>query len=161
MIVVKLALMKSLVLYDSQFGNTEKIAQVIANNIPEAKLLRVSDAKPQDLDGIGMLLVGSPTQGGRATSVLTEFLERLSQMKLVKVRVAVFDTRLAEKEQNFALRLLIKTIGYAAPKIADVLKSKGGELIVPPEGFFVKGKEGPLADGEIDRAGKWSKKLHK
>jgi hypothetical protein len=41
--------------------------------------------------------------------------------------------------------------------MAEVLKSKGVKLIVPPEGFIVKEKEGPLAPGELERARKWLK----
>jgi len=36
-----------------------------------------------------------------------------------------------------------KLFGYAAGHIADSLKSKGGYLAAPPEGFIVKGNEGP------------------
>ncbi len=41
--------------------------------------------------------------------------------------------------------------GYAAGKIADSLQQNGGKLMAEPEGFIVKGRNGPLADGELDR----------
>ncbi len=37
------------------------------------------------------------------------------------------------------------------------LKTKGGTLILSPEAFFVKGKEGPLKEGELERAAGWAK----
>jgi flavodoxin I len=46
---------------------------------------------------------------------------------------------------------------YAAGKIADSLKKKGATLMASPEGFFVKGKEGPLKEGELERAAGWAK----
>ncbi len=148
--------MKNLVIYDSQFGNTEKIAQAIAESI-SASAVKVSNINNSSLDGLDILVVGSPTQGGRATAALNSFLEQIPAGKLEGVKVAAFDTRLDEKDVNFALKLLIKTIGYAAPKIVKILVSKGGKEIIPSEGFIVKGKSGPLADGEIERSKEWIK----
>lgn len=146
--------MKSLVIYDSLYGNTEKIARAIAKSI-STKAIRFSEIKPSAIADLDMLVVGSPTQGGRATVALNQFINDLPSQSLKNVKIAVFDTRLLEKNLNFALRLLVRTIGYAAPKMAESLKSKGGELYVPPEGFIVEGKAGPLAGGEIDRAAAW------
>jgi len=148
--------MKNLVIYDSQFGNTEKIAQAIAESI-SAQAIKVTNINNSNLDNLNILLIGSPTQGGRATAALQSFLEQIPAGKLEGVKVAAFDTRLSETEVNFALRLLIKTIGYAAPKIAKILVGKGGKEMVPSEGFIVKGKLGPLADGEIERSKEWIK----
>jgi len=151
--------MKALILYDSQFGNTEKIAQAVASSIPLAKLLRASEVSIKDLKDINLLIVGSPTHGGRATESLQRFFDQISEGALADVDIAVFDTRFLESDLNFALRLLVKTVGYAAPKMATVLAGKGGKLIVPPEGFIVTGKEGPLAPSEIERAKEWIKKM--
>ena len=49
----------------------------------------------------------------------------------------------------------MKLFGYAAKPIADRLKKKGGELTIPPEGVYVKGTEGPLKEGELERAADW------
>ena len=59
------------------------------------------------------------------------------------------------------LRLLMKMGGYAAPRITNAFKKKGGNLAVTPEGFFVKGKEGPLKEGELERAASWAKEIAK
>jgi flavodoxin len=149
--------MNAIVLYDSQFGNTEKLAQVIAKSISSGKLLKASEVCLEDLKDINLLVIGSPTQGGRATVLLQQFLDKIPSGKLTNVKVAVFDTRFSEKDVNFALRMLMKIIDYAAPKMAKLLTDKGGKLIVPPEGFIVKGKKGPLVDGELDRARTWIK----
>jgi flavodoxin len=148
--------MNKLVIYDSQFGNTEKIAQAIGRSI-SAKVIQVASLNASDLKNIDQLVIGSPTQGGRATPAVQKFINDISPKTLVNTKVAVFDTRFREKDLNFALRLLVKTIGYAASKMANILKSKGAKLFVPPEGFIVKNKEGPLASGELERAGKWLK----
>jgi hypothetical protein len=54
---------------------------------------------------------------------------------------------------------MIGWFGYAAKPIADRLERKGGRLVVPPEGFFVEGTEGPLAAGELKRAAEWASRL--
>jgi flavodoxin I len=51
----------------------------------------------------------------------------------------------------------MKVIGYAAPKIAKSLIAKGGRQVAPPEGFIVLDKEGPLRDGELERAAAWAR----
>jgi len=148
--------MKNLVVYDSQFGNTEKIAQTIAKSI-SAAAIRVSRVKNEDLCDLNVLVVGSPTQGGRPTVALHQFLEQIPARKINGVKIAAFDTRLSEKHVNFALRLLLKTIDYAASKMAKILVSKGGKQIAFPQGFIVEDKKGPLAFGELERAQKWLK----
>lgn len=148
--------MKNLVIYDSQFGNTEKIAQVVAESL-SAKAIRVNNASIDDLNDLDLLVVGSPTLGGRATELVNKFLEQIPQGKLKDVRICAFDTRFSEKEVNFALRFLLKTIDYAGPKIAKILISKGGKQFVLPMGFIVKGKDGPLIPGELERARTWIK----
>ena len=150
--------MKTLILYDSMFGNTEKIAQAMAKEIPNTKVLPVNITELKDLK-VDLLLVGSPTHGGRAKPEMNTFLEEIPSGALQNIKVAVFDTRLLESAQNFALKLLLKTIGYAAPKMAEMLTSKGCTLIAPPEGFIVTAKKGPLAEGELNRATKWAKSL--
>jgi len=154
--------MKILVIYDSLFGNTKKIAEAIFDSLLSSNKIRLVNAVEvtiKDLEKIDMLIVGSPTHGGRAKQNLQTFLDQLPNSILKGTKVAVFDTRFLEKDQTFLLRLLLKTIGYAAPKIAKNLKNKGGNLIVEPEGFIVKRKEGPLAEGELERAKSWGEKL--
>ena len=55
----------------------------------------------------------------------------------------------------------MKLFGYTAKPIASKFERKGGELIISPEGFFVKDSEGPLKDGELERAADWVKLITK
>jgi len=43
----------------------------------------------------------------------------------------------------------------AAPKPAQRLRKLGGRQLVPPETFYVVEREGPLCEGEIERAKRW------
>jgi flavodoxin I len=142
---------KALVVYDSQYGNTEAIARAVAGAAPRgtARAVRVGEAKVADLKGVDVLAVGSPTLGGRPTPAVKAFLDGLPAGSLAKVRVAAFDTRMS----IFIARLF----GWAADRIAAGLTAKGGIPAAKAAGFVVKGREGPLADGERERAAVWAK----
>jgi flavodoxin I len=142
--------MKALIVYDSVYGNTEKIARAIAEAVTpsgEVKVLGAGEADPSELESTELLIVGSPTHGGRPTPAVQNFLKKVP--KLQGVNVAAFDTRITAK--------LVKVFGYAAGRIANNLKKKGGNLIASPEGFFVTGGQGPLKEGELERAADWAK----
>jgi len=140
------------------YGNTEKIAKSIGGAITgEVKVLRPGEASSSDLKATDFLIVGSPTQGFRATKPVQTFIESLSAGSLKGINVAAFDTRMPSEDVGKGLRFIMKMGGYAAPRIAEALKKKGGDLIAQPEGFFVKDKEGPLKEGELERAASWAK----
>ena len=152
--------MKALVVYDSVFGNTEKTAKAVAGALPgEVRLLKANEAKQENLEAVDLLVVGSPTRGFRATDSVDGFIKGLSPGSLQGTAAAAFDTRIPEEEVGKGLRFLMKMGGYAAPRISNALKKKGASVKLPPEGFFVLDREGPLRDGEEERAAAWAKKL--
>ena len=62
--------MKALIVYDSVYGNTEKIAKAIGGAITgEVRVLRVDESNSAELESIDLLIVGSPTQGGRLSGI--------------------------------------------------------------------------------------------
>lgn len=141
--------MKTLVVYDSLYGNTRTIAQAIADAIPgDVKLLHAGDVDASELGASDLLIVGAPTHGGRASEPAGDLLERIQAPALAGTQVAAFDTRLTW--------WWLRVFGFAAPRIARSLEKKGGTLVVEPEGFFVSGSEGPLEEGEVERAGAWA-----
>ena len=146
--------MKAIVIYDSTYGNTEKIAQSIGSAIGSgAKVVRISSVNPSDLDAVDLLVFGSPTQGGRATEAMQAFLNKLPDSAIKGKNIAVFDTRMTMK--------IAKLFGYAAGKMYDNLKKRGGNFVALPEPFYVTSSKGPLKDGEIERAANWGKELGK
>jgi flavodoxin len=146
--------MKTVVVYDSLYGNTQAIAQAIGNAIPgEVEVLHVAQADPGALDFVDLLIIGSPTHGSLPSETVRGLIERIGAPTREGARLATFDTRLT-------WGFLERWGGFAAPKIADALKEKGWMLAVPPEGFFVRGlKKGPLKKGETDRAASWAQGL--
>ena len=154
--------MKALIVYDSIYGNTEKIAKSIGSAITgDVEVISANKVDSSQLESIDLLIVGSPTQGFRPTKSVQAFIEGIPSDIIEDVNVAAFDTRIPANAVGTGLRLLMKIGGYAAPRIASILKRKGGNLVLPPEGFFVKDKEGPLKEGELERAADWAKEISK
>ena len=155
--------MKNLVVYDSVFGNTGKVARAICETIDardEAECLQVKKVKYEELKDVDLLIVGSPTRKFSPTGAIKKFLKKLLSDDLEGVDVAAFDTRISLEDTNsWFLNFLVKLFGYAAKPIARKLEKKSGNLIVEPEGFIVTGTEGPLKNGELDRARKWANKI--
>jgi hypothetical protein len=121
----------------------------------------VGDVKPDHFAGLDLLIVSSPNQKFRPTAAISNLLKVMPNHSLKGVKVASFDTRLtwSEIEMTAVLAFFVKIFGFAAKPIADRLKSKNGQLILPPEGFFVDGIEGPLIQGELERAGLWTQQM--
>ena len=156
--------MKFTLVYDSLYGNTEKIARVIGDALAgqgEGTLASVADFNMDLLRGVDLLIVGSPTQKFKATAAMKAFLKAIPANGLKGVRVAAFDTRLTQSniDGTPVLPFFVKLFGYAAEPMAKELQKKGGVLIRSPEGFYVEGTEGPLVQGELERATAWARRL--
>ena len=146
--------MKSLVVYDTSYGNTSLVAAAIAKGLGgDAIAIEVEKLGPEHLAGLVLLVVGSPTQAGRPTASIEQWLASLPAQP---VDAAAFDTRLAG---GWLARTALDLIGYAAPRIARALRRKGCTMLDEPQGFVVTSGEGPLAAGELERATAWGAAL--
>jgi flavodoxin len=146
--------MKTLIVYDSLYGNTETIAEAVAKGIiGNVKVIKVGNAKTADITDVNLLIIGSPTQGGRYTKTLEPFLNEITGCINDNIKIAVFDTRMPAK--------WVKIFGYAAGKIADYFKKAGFVPVVPPEPFMVESAKGPLLAGEVERAEEWGKNINR
>ena len=155
--------MKVRVVYDSGFGNTKQVAQAIGHALgscDDVEALPVGEMQPEQLTGLTLLVVGSPTRAFRPTGAITRFLRAIPRNGLEGVKVAAFDTRISTVDANSRiLNVMVKLFGYAAAPIAERLEGKGGEPVIAPEGFFVEGTEGPLKQGELERAAEWARRI--
>jgi flavodoxin len=145
--------MKTLVVYESRFGNTALIARAVADALREhgaAHLLPVEEVAADDLGGLDLLVVGGPTHAHGISSDVSDWLKGLPGEQLRDLPVAAFDTR------YHMARLLA---GSAARVIARRLRHLGASPIAEPESFYVTASEGPLADGENERAIAWARAL--
>ncbi len=142
--------MNVLVVYDTQFGNTEQVARAIAarlERVGSTRVVAIPEAAGIDLTGVDLLLVGGPTQAHGPRPALRAWVDALSAADLEGRAIATFDTR---------FRWPVFLSGSAARSIGRAFERKGARLVVTPESFFVTGSEGPLAEGEIERAGAWA-----
>lgn len=141
--------MKSLVIYDSNYGNTKIIAEAIAKGL-STKAVTVESLGLEEFNGLDMIIVGSPINGWRPSPKMITFLSNLKEGQLNNIKAATFDTR-------------IKAFfhGDAMKNIAKNLQKAGAQIVATSEAFVVKGKEGPLVEGEVERAEKWGAQLSK
>lgn len=145
--------MNTLVVYDSQFGNTEQVALAIADALRafgQSQAVHIDPAHPVELNGLDLLVLGGPTQNMGATSGIRAFLDKLPAAQLQSLSIACFDTRYRQS-QLFT--------GSAAAAMVKILQKLGVTPLAPAESFFVSRKAGPLVDGELDRAAAWARML--
>jgi hypothetical protein len=166
--------MDALVVVESVFGNTRRIAEAVAEGLGQRVHARVVDvAEARDLtdgtvEGAGLLVVGGPTQafgmtrpatrssaaeqagaGAVAAQVgLREWLETLPSAGPGGL-AAAFDTRVDHPRMP----------GSAAAGAARRLRHLGYEMVTGPESFRVTGTKGPLVAGELERARLWGSGL--
>lgn len=152
--------MKTIVIFDSIYGNTKAIAESIAQGIVgDVRILNVKDADISELNNLDLLIVGSPTHGGRPSKDTKVFLDSIPKNALKNIRVAAFDTGISQEGKGFFMRTIINIFNYAAKPISRNLEKKGGIVIAEPDGFIVEGREGPLKPGELERATRWAREI--
>ncbi len=152
--------MKTLILYDSFFGNTEKVAREIESLLSkkhEVSNFNVKDFQINKVQDFDLLIIGSPTRAFSPSENTTKFLKQLESLK--GKDFAVFDTRADVRDIPKFVVFLIKLFGYADSKIVKALKSKSANEVLPSKGFFVVDKEGPLKEGEFEKIKIWLKPL--
>lgn len=156
--------MQAVVVYDTQFGNTEQVARAIARGIADhgsAMLLPAIEAVGRPQEPPDLLLIGGPTQRHGMSPALRAYVEALPRDGLRNTRVAAFDTR---------YRMAPLLSGSAAREVAARLRRAGLRLVAAPESFFIerdrpfdgdKRRHGSeqLEPGELDRAIEWGRRL--
>ena len=160
--------MKTIVVYESFWGNTAAVARAVAEGYgPESKALSTAEAAGEALSGIQLIVAGAPVIGFRLS---TEEARRSMSR----------DPRYSEKPPDLsspALRSWLSALpsgagyfaafdtrfrwspGSATGAIARALEQAGYRRLDRDQRFLVKGVYGPLADGELERAMAWGTKL--
>lgn len=149
--------------YDSLFGNTAIIARTMADAAKslgnELTEMRVDDIDNDLLARADILVIGSPTQAFSASKPMIEFLGKITNDIIQNKKVIVFDTRIdLDSMKSKFLRWLVNRGGYATSPISKILKKKGAKIL-GCEGFMVADKEGPLLEGETERAANWIRSI--
>jgi hypothetical protein len=168
--------MKTVIVYESMYGNTRAIADAIARDLgPECEtvVVSVSQAGPDLLEGAGLVVVGGPTHlhgmsraatrksateaaakpgsplrmdPGADGPGLRDWFAGLGQ---VSATAAAFDTRLKGPAV---------LTGQASKGITRLLRAHGFTVAAQPQSFLVT-KANVLRAGEQDRAAVWGRQL--
>ena len=166
--------MAAAVVFESIYGNTREVANAIAAGLGgDTVVSAVGDVDEAALTETELVVVGGPTHmHGLATSMSRKMAvkgaEEDSDVELDPAArsergvrdwladlggggaAAAFDTRI---DKSPALT------GSAARGIAKRLRRRGFTVVADPESFFVDDAEGPLVEGELERAREWGASL--
>ncbi len=162
--------MRAMIVYESMFGNTRDVAEAVALGLSihgvEVETTEVGQADPGLDRHLDLLVVGAPThalslsrpqtRGSAAEESdealvttgdgLREWLELLPKGE--GLRAAAFDTHVDKRIP-----------GSASKAARRRLRRRGYRPVVPAESFFVSDLQGPLVDGEVERARAWGTRL--
>ena len=162
--------MRALVVYESMFGNTQAVAEAVADGVSShmsVDVVEVSHAGPVVGPDVELLVVGGPTHAfgmsrpktrSSAADQATDGLvstgiglrEWLEDFECSSTTVAAaFDTRVDKPR-------LPGTASHAAERR---LRRRGCTIAARATSFLVDGMTGPLLAGEEDRARRWGESL--
>ena len=132
------------VIYDSKFGNTEKIARSLAGGLQMAGLdvtcVNTNDVQAESLKDYDFIAVGAPTQMFTASRPMKDFLLKLAGAQSLKGKYGfAFDTKFASPLS-----------GSASKYIEKRLKDLGMKIVRPRQSAIVDKTEGPLEGGEVE-----------
>ncbi|WP_198675854.1 flavodoxin family protein [Kribbella monticola] len=163
--------LRALVVYESMFGNTEKVAQAIRDGLEatvDTDLIRVDRAPTVVPDDVRLVVLGGPTHAFGMSRVSTrsdatkqgdvvmptsigirEWIDAVGSRTTTTV-IATFDTRVTKVR---------KLPGSAAKGAAKALRRLGFTPLTDPMSFYVEDSTGPIAAAELERARQWGKEL--
>jgi hypothetical protein len=160
--------MKALVVYESMFGNTEKVARAIAAGVGEQFEVTLAEVGTMPgAHGMDLVVIGGPThafgmsrpatraqasqqgevRSGAVAVGVREYLD--CAPALTGVPAAAFDTKV---DKPFLT-------GSAARRIQRHLRRLGCHIAQPARSFLVEATTGPLGAQELENARRWGAAL--
>jgi len=138
-----------LIIYDSVFGNTEKVATLLAAEIEllgKPSLARtVANVTDEEIKTAEVIVLGSPTRGFVPTDAMKLFLTEKALL-LTNKKVSAFDTRLDPKAvQAKIMGWFVKKPSYANDYFEKEFEHAHAQLVVVPNAFYVRKGKGPLS----------------
>ena len=163
--------MAALVVFESMFGNTQQIADAVAEGLAEhlsVEQVEVGAAPTVIGHDVELLVIGGPSHAfGLSRSGTRQSAAQQAEDGLVStgiglrewlgtlpkgssdVAVAAFDTRISKP----------RLPGSAAAAAEKRLRRLGFRVLARSQSFFVEGTTGPLVHGERERARRWGEEL--
>ena len=169
--------MRAHVVYESMYGNTHRIAEAIASglgDLGEVAIGPITQATPDVVGDVDLRVVGGPTH--------MHGMSKAASRRAAIETAEKSDTIEADPDATVeGLRAWFKTLpevkgraaaafdtrvdgppfltGSAAKGITKLLRRHHYEVIGEPESFLVEDSEGPLKEGELERARRWGADL--
>ncbi|MFX1495128.1 MAG: flavodoxin domain-containing protein [Promethearchaeota archaeon] len=135
---------KALILYDSVYGNTKKVAMSLSRGL-EAGGIYVDSNSIQDFNTIelknyNLIGIGGPTHFHGASKAMKSFLSKVKHLKLENKQGFAFETK-----ADFRLA------GSAAKRIIRYLRKMKIKIIHSTISGIVINKEGPLQENSLNK----------
>lgn len=154
--------MKGVVAYDSVYGNTQKVAEALAEEIRaqghEAELLNLSQVLRPRAEG-DFLMVGSPTRMKRMTRRTKSFLKHAGKAFAGKP-FAAFDTILAVPSDPDKMEKARRWTEHGAgPQIRELAEQGGMKAFPEVLRAEVVDVHGPLRTGTLDKSREFARRF--
>jgi flavorubredoxin len=127
---------KAIVVYDSKFGNTEKIAKAFSEGMRRNGLsvdcTKIDAVNPTKLADYDLLAIGAPTQAFSISGPMKDFLKKLEKVNLKGKDGFAFDTRLGNPLAGSAAKGIEKKlkefqVTIVRPRASANIKTVGGK----------------------------------
>ncbi len=162
-LIFKISSMEVYIIYDSYFGNTRKVSEILAGELNRSfsvSLSKAEDFVHDKLDAADIFIIGSPTRGFTFSARIKQLLGKVSANAFQNKQVTAFDTRVKPEDTDSGVyKRFAGLFGYAADSLQRRLLRKKGRLLLPARGFAVEGKEGPLKQGEEEQIKLWAAEI--
>jgi flavodoxin len=147
-------LSKILVVYESKYGNTKRVAETIVEGMrhvdeTEITLKEVKNVDSNAIPSYDIIVIGGPTHFGGPTRGVKKFINKLSSFSLEGKQFAVFDTYI-EGDFEKGTKKMEQIVGEKAPAM---------KMAAPGLSIKVEGMKGPIAEGELLKCEEFGAKI--
>ncbi|MFX1260005.1 MAG: flavodoxin family protein [Promethearchaeota archaeon] len=148
--------MKVLIVYYTKYGNTEKVAKLIAEGIKsidsnEVIASNVKDVNLKKEESYDLILIGSPVHFGKHVGSVKKFINKLPKTKLKVNAYAVFNTYMGDESETTEegvcsyTRMLDKIEEQISEKLPNIIK------VSPGLSIKVEGMKGPITNEDLPK----------
>ena len=148
--------MKVLIVFDTKHGNTQQVADLIADGINsvegnETEVVNVKDFELSENKTYDLILIGSPNHVGSHVKSIKKFIKNLSSANIKASSFAAFDTYMS-KDFEKAVKKMEKQISENLPN---------STMALPGLSIKVGGMKGPIVEEDLSKCKEYGIKLAK
>lgn len=158
-------MVKVLVAYDTKYGNTQRVAELIAEGLKaagaEAVVENMKKVNVDEMLGFDAILIGSPNHMGRPTRTFKKFVSKLQKTDMKDKSLAAFDTYIGQKDEQEVIQPGGGEFQKALRRMENQLKDKVPhlKLITPGLSIAVGGMKGPILDVDLPKCNEFGQKI--